>query len=59
MTDYWAGNNPYCWPNSTLLRNKLNIFEASKLQTVEGDAVRARADIGLPEGRFSLTHYRA
>jgi cell filamentation protein len=59
MTDYWAANDPYCWPRSTCLQNRLNIFDPIKLQSVEGDLVRARADIGLPNGHFSLTHYKA
>jgi cell filamentation protein len=59
MTDYWASDDPYCWPNTSTLRNKLNITDLIKLQSVESDAVRARADIGLPPGRFSITHYRA
>jgi cell filamentation protein len=59
MTDYWASNDPYCWPNTSTLINKLNITDPIKLQAIESDAVRARADIGLPIGRFSLTPYRA
>ena len=59
MTVYWSGNDPYCWPNTTTLRNRLNITASIKLQSVESDLVRARADLGLPAGRFSLTHYRS
>jgi cell filamentation protein len=59
MTKYWAGNDPYCWPSSPCLKNRLQLTDPVKLQIVEGDLVRARADIGLPNGRFSVTHYCA
>ncbi|NJR20284.1 MAG: hypothetical protein HC777_01550 [Hyphomonadaceae bacterium] len=59
MSDYWVGETVYCWNQSDVLRNKLNIFEADKLSKVEADIVRGRAILGLPAGRFSLSHYKA
>jgi cell filamentation protein len=59
MSDYWSSDDPYCWLGSNILRNKIGIRDQRRLQLVEADLVRARAIAGLPNGRFSLTHYRA
>ena len=59
MSDYWAGNDPYCQPSSNVLANKFGLVDGDRLQLVEADVVRARANLGLPNSQFSVTHYRA
>jgi cell filamentation protein len=60
MSDYWALNDPYCWPErSGVLRNRLGLKDGQELSEAETAFVDARAKAGLPFGRFSLTHYRA
>jgi cell filamentation protein len=59
MSDYWVDRDPYLYPNTRTLKNKHDILDADALILVEADLVRARAGLGLPSGRFSLTHYRA
>jgi cell filamentation protein len=59
MSGYWANNDPYCWPGTNILRNRLNIQNQSALDEAENGLVNVRAIAGLPNGRFSLTHYRA
>lgn len=60
MSDYWVGNDPYCWPTSAgVLRNRLGLTASPELEEAETALVEARAIAGLPNGRFSVTHYRA
>jgi cell filamentation protein len=59
MSGYWANNDPYCWPGTNILRNRLEIRDQSALDEAENGLVNVRAIAGLPNGRFSLTHYRA
>jgi cell filamentation protein len=59
MSSYWANNDPYCWPGTNILRNRLEIRDQSALDEAESGLVSVRAIAGLPNGRFSLTHYRA
>jgi cell filamentation protein len=59
MSSYWANKDPYCWPGTNILRNRLEIRDRSALDEAENGLVSARAIAGLPNGRYSLTHYRA
>jgi cell filamentation protein len=53
------GIDPYCFPGSTVLRNKLGIMDAQELDYVERELVTQRAREGAPTGRFDLAHLRA
>jgi len=51
--------DPYTYPGSSVLRNRLGITDAARLDYFEREAVTERAAEGIPKGRFDLTHLRA
>lgn len=61
MTDhgYTASQDPYCYPNSTVLRNKLVFRAQAELDNHEALATASRFADPFPEGNFDITHYRA
>jgi cell filamentation protein len=56
---YEAIGDPYCYPGTTVLRNKLGIRDQNELEQFETDAAKQRADEPLPVGRFTVRHYYA
>ncbi len=54
MTD-----DPYVYPGTSTLRNKLNITDADELDAFERRMVAARAVEGVPAGDFDLAHLRS
>lgn len=56
---YDATPDPYCYPNTTVLRNRLGIADQAELDAFEADAVTQRGTEPLPAGRFTPTHFRA
>jgi cell filamentation protein len=50
---------PYCYPGSSVLRNRLDISDAEALEAFETEITAARAEEPLPVGRLSVAHYRA
>jgi cell filamentation protein len=56
---YAAFEDPYCYPGSIVLRNRLNIRDAEALEAFETEITAVRGEEPLPAGRFSVTHYRA
>ncbi len=61
MSDlYEAGNDPYCYPESAVLRNKLNIRDAKLLEKIESLYSQKRlTDLytdSLVSGRFGFRH---
>jgi len=56
---YRAEPDPYCYPDSTVLRNKAGITTADALERFETAMTFARAEEPLPGGRLSVAHYRA
>ena len=54
MTD-----DPYVYPDTRILRNKLGIKDANELDRVERLLARQRASEGVPAGDFDLTHLQA
>jgi cell filamentation protein len=56
---YDAFDDPYAYPDTTVLRNKLNIRNADRLQEFEVEMSSQRANEPLPGGRLSATHYCA
>ncbi|WP_337995864.1 Fic/DOC family protein [Oleispirillum naphthae] len=59
MAEYAAIPDPYCYPGTTVLRNRLGIRDAGRLQDFEAEITHQRADEPLPSGRLSYTHYKA
>jgi cell filamentation protein len=56
---YAAFADPYCYPGSDVLRNRLDIRDAAALAAFETEITAVRAEEPLPKGRFSVTHYCA
>jgi cell filamentation protein len=48
--------DPYTYPGSSVLRNKLGIIEAERLEIIERRLVTQRAREGIPTGNFDLAH---
>lgn len=56
---YDAVEDPYCYPGSTVLKNKLNLRTQKELDEFEAEITAQRAEEPLPAGRLSASHYRA
>lgn len=56
---YQADPDPYCYPESDVLKNKAGHTSAEKLEDFETAMTFARANEPLPRGRFSARHYCA
>ena len=56
---YQSEPDPYCYPNSTILRNKAGLRTAEALVRFETAMTAARAEEPLPPGRLSARHYCA
>ena len=56
---YEATPDPYSYPGTGVLRNRLDLREPSSLEAFEADAVTQRGMEPLPAGRFTATHFRA
>lgn len=51
--------DPYTYPGSTVLRNRLGLTDAVRLDRLERQLVTQRAAEGIPAGGFDLAHLRA
>jgi cell filamentation protein len=56
---YQAEPDPYCYPDTNILRNKAGLTDVNALEQFETAMTFARSDEPLPRGRLSITHYRA
>jgi cell filamentation protein len=56
---YAARRDPYCYPGTTILINRLGLRSQSKLNAFEAEVSAERATQPLPAGRLSYAHYRA
>lgn len=56
---YGAEPDPYCYPGTTVLINRLGIRDQAGLGAFEAEVTAERASQPLPAGRLSYTHYRA
>jgi cell filamentation protein len=56
---YDVANDPYCYPNSSVLKNLADLRTASGLEAYETAMTAQRFDEPLPAGRLSLSHYLA
>jgi cell filamentation protein len=61
MTDhgYTASQDLYCYPLTTVLRNKLGFRTQAELDNHEALATASRFADPFPEGTFDIAHYRA
>jgi cell filamentation protein len=55
---YQVFDDPYAYPGTEILKNKLGIREAATLESFELEMTLLRSEEPLPVGRLSPTHYR-
>lgn len=56
---YQAEPDPYCCPDTAVLRNKAGLASAEALEEFETAMTFARSEEPLPTGRLSVSHCRA
>lgn len=56
---YAVADGAYCYPQSKVLKNRAGLKRQSALDKFELAMVTQRFDEPLPNGRLSVTHYRA
>ncbi|WP_372424948.1 Fic/DOC family protein [Salinarimonas chemoclinalis] len=56
---YDAQNDPYCYPGTTILINKLDLRDQAALDAFEEEMVLTRGEEALPTGRLTVRHYSA
>ncbi len=54
-----SADDPYCYPGSSVLRNRLGLTNPDQLNRVERRLVAQRIAEGAPTGAFDLAHLRA
>jgi cell filamentation protein len=59
LGDYDAIADPYCYEETTVLKNIPGIRDATALAEFEAVSTAQRADEPLPQGRLSVRHYQA
>lgn len=56
---YDAVEDPYCYPGTTVLKNKLKLRTQAELDAFEAEITAQRAEEPLPSGRLGYAHYKA
>lgn len=56
---YEAIDDPYCYPGTTVLMNKLGQKEEAELDKFEAEISLERSTIAIPSGNLSFKHYCA
>jgi len=56
---YDAHQDPYCYPGTSVLRNKLDLRTEDELEAFAALITHQRADEPLPIGALDFAHYRA
>ena len=56
---YEVEDDRYCYPKTTILKNRLNLRTQAELTKFETFSATQRAEEPLPAGRFNVRHYRA
>lgn len=56
---YEAVADEYCYPGTTVLKNKLDLRNAEELAAFEAEVSDARADEELPAGDLDYEHFRS
>lgn len=59
MSPYERYDDPYCYPNSRVLKNCADVRSSETLETFEVRATTLRSSETLPNGKFDPAHYRA
>jgi cell filamentation protein len=56
---YEVQDDTYCYPGTTVLKNKLDLRDADDLAAFETEITDQRASEPLPEGHLGYEHYKA
>ena len=56
---YDAVADEYCYPGTTVLKNKLDLTDAKELDAFEAEVSDLRADEELPAGDLDFQHFKA
>lgn len=56
---YESGPDPYCYPGTNVLRNRLGLRDQAQLDDFEALVTVQRSEEPLPGGRLGYAHYRA
>ena len=56
---YDSFEDPYCYPGTSTLKNKLDLRDYAELEAFEHESVSAKGEEELPSGRFDTAHYRS
>lgn len=56
---YEAENDPYCYPGTSVLRNRFDIKDKATLEALETELTSARAEEPLPGGELDASHFKA
>jgi cell filamentation protein len=56
---YDAAADDYCYPGTTVLKNKLDLRDADELADFEAEVSDARADEESPGGKLDFEHFKA
>jgi cell filamentation protein, protein adenylyltransferase len=56
---YEAGKDPYCYPGTGVLKNRLGLRNQAELDAFEAEITAQRATEPLPAGHLNYAHYRA
>ncbi|WFU38776.1 Fic family protein [Bradyrhizobium sp. CB82] len=56
---YDAVEDPYCYPGTMVLKNKLKLKTQEELDAFEAEITAQRAEEPLPAGKLTYPHYRA
>jgi cell filamentation protein len=56
---YDSFDDPYCYPDTSVLKNKLDLRHYDALEAFEHESVSAKGEVTLPTGAFDPGHYRA
>jgi cell filamentation protein len=56
---YDAVEDPYCYPGTTVLQNRVGLTDQEALNAFELDMTTQRASEPLPQGRLDVRHYLA
>jgi cell filamentation protein len=56
---YESGPDPYCYPGTNVLKNRLGLRDQAQLDDFEALVTAQRSEEPLPGGRLGYAHYRA
>jgi cell filamentation protein len=56
---YDAVADDYCYPGTTVLKNKLDLRDAGELADFEAEVSDTRSDEEAPGGNLDFTHFKA